>query len=60
MNYQKKNIQHYKKKSSDYFKESILINKIDYYYSSAVCRASKTMSNCRNIRNEQKKTGTDY
>ena len=55
----KKNLQHFNKKTGDYFDEADLINKVDYYYSNAICRASKTMSDCRNIKKEFSKTGTD-
>ena len=40
------------------FKE-IIINPIDYYYSNVIARASKTMSECRNIKTDIKKTGTE-
>ena len=41
------------KKNSDiheleFISENILCNKIDYYYSNVIARASKTMSECRN------------
>jgi NADH-quinone oxidoreductase subunit G len=41
------------KKNSDnndleFISEKIIINKIDYYYSNVIARASKTMSECRN------------
>jgi len=35
--------------------EKINIKSIDYYYSNAIARASKTMSDCRNIFNDSKK-----
>ena len=41
------------------FNEKININNIDYYYSNSVARASKTMSDCRNISNDNKKNGTN-
>jgi NADH-quinone oxidoreductase subunit G len=40
-------------------KEKIKIKPIDYYYSNAIARASKTMSDCRNIFNNNKKNGTN-
>jgi NADH-quinone oxidoreductase subunit G len=39
--------------------EKIEIRPIDYYYSNAVARASKTMSDCRNININNKKSGTN-
>ena len=41
------------------FNEKININNIDYYYSNSIARASKTMSDCRNISNDNKKNGTN-
>ncbi len=43
----------------DYIDEKIIINPIDYYYSNVIARASKTMSECRNIKTDLKKTGTE-
>jgi len=45
--------------SVDYIDEKIIINPIDYYYSNVIARASKTMSECRNIKADLKKTGTE-
>jgi hypothetical protein len=39
--------------------EKINIKIIDYYYSNSIARASKTMSDCRNISNDNKKNGTN-
>ena len=39
--------------------EKINIKNIDYYYSNSIARASKTMSDCRNISNDNKKNGTN-
>jgi len=39
------------------FSEKINIKNIDYYYSNSIARASKTMSDCRNISNDNKKNG---
>ena len=44
---------------SDFFSESIDIKEIDYFYSNSISRASKTMSECRQIKQNLKKTGTD-
>ena len=43
----------------DYMDEKIIINPIDYYYSNVIARASKTMSECRSIKTDLKKTGTE-
>jgi len=39
--------------------EKILIDSIDYYYSNVLAKNSKTMSECRSLRSNFKKTGTD-
>jgi len=39
--------------------EEINIKDIDYYFTNAIARASKIMSDCRNITNENKKNGTN-
>ena len=39
--------------------EKMQIRSIDYYYSNAIARASKTMSDCRNINMINKKNGTN-
>jgi NADH-quinone oxidoreductase subunit G len=39
--------------------EKINIKDIDYYFSNSISRASKTMSDCRNIFNDNKKNGTN-
>ena len=44
---------------SDFFSESIDIKEIDYFYSNSISRASKTMSECRQIKKNLKKTGTN-
>jgi NADH-quinone oxidoreductase subunit G len=38
--------------------EKINIRDVDYYFSNSIARASKTMSDCRNIFNDNKKNGT--
>ena len=43
----------------EFFNEDIEINKIDYYFSNAIARSSKTMSECRQIRQKIKKDGTN-
>ena len=47
------------KENYPFFDENIIINEIDYYYSNVIARSSFTMSECRNKKNEQKKTGTE-
>ena len=39
--------------------EKIIIRENDYYYSNAIARSSKTMSQCRNEKNKFKSTGTE-
>ena len=43
----------------NFFKENIFIEEIDYYHSNAIARASKTMYECKNIKANLKKTGTE-
>ncbi len=45
--------------SSNFISEEIVINNLDYYYTNSISRASKTMSECRQVRQKIKKTGTD-
>jgi len=40
-------------------KEKIKIKDIDYYFSNSIARASKTMSDCRNVSIDNKKNGTN-
>ena len=44
---------------SSFCEEKINTEYNDYYYSNVVSRASKTMSECRSLRNQIKKTGTE-
>tara|TARA_B100001123_G_scaffold269875_1_gene300376 strand:- start:595 stop:2625 length:2031 start_codon:yes stop_codon:yes gene_type:complete len=46
-------------KQSDFLSEKIIIDSNDYYYSNVIARASKTMSDCRNIKIKTKDTGTE-
>ena len=48
-----------KKEKFEFINEEIEVEKIDYYYSNVISRSSKTMSECRNIRQNIKKTGTE-
>ena len=48
-----------KKRSSSFFSEDINIKELDYYFTNSISRASKTMSECRQIKQNTKKTGTN-
>ncbi|MDA8822420.1 NADH-quinone oxidoreductase subunit NuoG [Candidatus Pelagibacter bacterium] len=39
--------------------EEVLIKDLDYYYTNSISRSSKTMSECRQIKNDNKKNGTN-
>jgi len=39
--------------------EKINIKNIDYYFSNSIARSSKTMSDCRNISIDNKRSGTN-
>ena len=47
------------KNRTEFFSEEVLIKKLDYYYSNSISRASKTMSECRQITENTSKTGTN-
>ena len=42
-----------------FFSEIIKIRELDYFFTNSISRASKTMSECRQIKQDSKKTGTD-
>ena len=44
---------------NEFFDEFVNIKKIDYYFSNAIARASKTMSDCRSIRTNNFKNGSN-
>ena len=44
---------------ASFISEEVLIREIDYYYSNSISRSSKTMSECRQIRQKIKKNGTN-
>ena len=48
-----------KENEADFFSEEIIIRELDYYYTNSISRSSKTMSECRQIKQHSKKTGTD-
>tara|TARA_B100000963_G_scaffold355796_1_gene374712 strand:+ start:4802 stop:6853 length:2052 start_codon:yes stop_codon:yes gene_type:complete len=43
----------------DFENEEIIVKEIDYFFSNAISRSSKTMSECRQVNQNQKKTGTN-
>ena len=49
----------HKKKETNFNDHKIKINKIDYFYTNAISRSSKTMSECRRVQNEELKNGTN-
>ena len=48
-----------KKTNNNFIDEKIYINQIDYYFSNAISRASKVMSECRSIKLNTLKSGTN-
>ena len=44
---------------SNFVSEKITIRELDYYYTNSISRSSKTMSDCRQIRQKIKKDGTN-
>ena len=44
--------------STSFIDEQIIIKELDYFYTNSISRASKTMSECRQIKQKSKKTGT--
>ena len=44
---------------SNFVSEKVIIKELDYFFTNAISRASKTMSECRKIKKDSKKTGTD-
>ena len=44
---------------SNFVSEKVIIKELDYFFTNAISRASKTMSECRQIKKDSKKTGTD-
>tara|TARA_B100001057_G_scaffold278996_2_gene279258 strand:+ start:615 stop:2663 length:2049 start_codon:yes stop_codon:yes gene_type:complete len=48
-----------KKINRSFKNEKFFINPIDYYFSNSISRASKVMSECRDIKLKQLKSGTD-
>ena len=58
-NLPKRTIKKSEKINSDFINEEIFIKKLDYYFSNSISRASKTMSECRQINEKIPKTGTN-
>ena len=48
-----------KKRSSSFFNEDVKIKDLDYYFTNSISRASKTMSECRQIKQNSKKIVTN-
>ncbi len=44
---------------TSFFNEKIFVKELDYYYTNSISRSSKTMSECRQIRQKIKKDGTN-
>jgi len=44
---------------TNFFSENVSVRELDYYYTNYISRASKTMSECRQIRQKVKKDGTN-
>jgi NADH-quinone oxidoreductase subunit G len=44
---------------TSFFNEKIFVRELDYYYTNSISRSSKTMSECRQIRQKIKKDGTN-
>ena len=48
-----------KNTSPKFLSEAVNIKELDYFFTNAISRSSKTMSECRQVRHNSKKTGTD-
>ena len=44
---------------TSFFNEKIFVKELDYYFTNSISRSSKTMSECRQIRQKIKKDGTN-
>ncbi len=42
-----------------FFSEKVFVRELDYYFTNSISRSSKTMSDCRQIRQKTKKDGTN-
>ena len=45
--------------TTNFVSEEVNIKELDYFFTNSISRASKTMSECRQIKLSSKKTGTD-
>jgi len=54
-----KNKNNQKQILTQFASEKINVDTLDYYYSNVIARASKTMTECRNLKIKFKKTGTE-
>ncbi len=45
--------------STNFISEILTVKELDYFYTNSISRASKTMSECRQIKRNSKKTGTN-
>ncbi len=54
-----RNFKNSKKKDVNFFNEKITIKPIDYYFTNSISRSSKTMAECRVIKKETLKMGTN-
>ena len=43
----------------NFVSEDVHVKELDYFFTNAISRSSKTMSECRQIKRSPKKTGTD-
>ncbi len=55
----KKSVIKTNKIETSFFNEKISVRELDYYYTNSISRSSKTMSECRQIRQKIKKDGTN-
>ena len=54
-----KNNKNFDQPKYEFIEEKIYVDDVDYYHSNAIARASKTMSECKSLITNTKKTGTD-
>ena len=59
LNLKKNELENFKIPNYEFINEKIFVDQIDYYHSNVIARASKTMSECKNIRMNLPKTGTE-
>ena len=50
---------HNSKIETNFINEEVFVKELDYYYTNSISRASKTMSECRQIHQKTKKDGTN-